>query len=173
MAKNLPWLVVVLMSLNSLAAPVVGQKPPSVTLSGSAGGRLSGAAWSSDELLGKVSVVFSIDPDLAHVNEAAGAALTDEKLPAEKFQSVAVVNMAATWLPNFAIDQHLRQKQKQYPDTAHVRDLRRSLVRAWDLADDGNAVLVLDRQGRVLFVHEGRLDAASLRAMIQAVRAAL
>jgi uncharacterized protein len=79
----------------------VGQVPPRVELKDNLGGRLDGKPWSSDELKGKVHVLFYADPDEKDTNEDASEALKKEKFPAEKYQSVAIINMAATFMPNF------------------------------------------------------------------------
>jgi len=52
---------------------------------------------------GKVYVLFYVDPDEKDTNNEASDALDREKFPSEKFQTVGIINMAATWLPNFAI----------------------------------------------------------------------
>ena len=77
---------------------------------------------SSVELQGKVDVVFYVDPDEKDTNNEASDALDREKFPSDKFQSVGIINMAATWLPNFAISSALKDKQKRYPETIYVRD---------------------------------------------------
>ena len=76
----------------------LGQVPPKVELQENLGGRLDGTAWRSDELKGKVHVLFYVDPDEKDTNNEASEALDREKFPAEKFQSLAIINMAATWL---------------------------------------------------------------------------
>jgi predicted transcriptional regulator len=71
---------------------------------------------------GKGLCVFYVDPDEKDTNNEASDALDREKFPSEKFQTVGIINMAATWLPNFAISSALKDKQKRYPKTTYVRD---------------------------------------------------
>lgn len=160
-----------LLSLSVFAGPPVGEKPRSVTLQKNEGGRVTGEAWSSDELKGRVFVIFYVDPDLADLNNAATEALKAEKFTPDVYQSLAIINMAATWLPNFAIDGKLKEKQKAYPDTIYVRDIHKLLVKEWKLADDNNDVVVFDQQGKVLFVHEGKLDATAIKTMVGIIKA--
>lgn len=166
-------LLTALMSHAVLAALPVGEKPKSITLAKNEGGRVSGEAWSSDEIKGKVFVIFYVDPDFADLNNPATEALKAEKFPADKYQSIAVINMAATWLPNFAIDGKLKEKQKAYPDTIYVRDLHKALVKEWKLADDNSDVVVFDQAGTVLFAHEGKLDASAIKTMVDTIKAKL
>ena len=53
-----------------------------------------------------------------------------EKFPTDKFHLYGMINMAATWLPNFAINSALEEKQKKYPRTIYVRDYKKVLVQA-------------------------------------------
>ncbi len=167
--------VAILFLICWLAQPVwaglqVGQVPEKVELSGDAGGRLDGSPWSSDELKGKVHVLFYVDPDEKDLNNDASEALRLEKFPAEKYQSFAMINMAATWLPNFAISSSLEDKQKKYPSAIYVRDYKKVLVKEWGLADDNSDVVAFDKQGKVIFIKEGKLGPEDIKQLVQTVR---
>jgi hypothetical protein len=163
-------LLSVLVSLPPALAVELNQLPPKVELQGKSGGRLDGTPWSSDELKGKIHVLFYVDPDEKDTNNEASEALDKEKFPAEKFQSVAVINMAATWMPNFAISMSVEDKQKKYPRTIYVRDYGKALVGAWKIADDSSDILVFDRQGRLVFRKDGQLSTDDIRTMIKAIK---
>ena len=144
--------------------------PPKVELKEKLGGRLDGTAWSSEELEGKVYVLFYVDPDEKDTNNEASDALDREKFPSDKFQSVGIINMAATWLPNFAISSGLKDKQKRYPRTIYVRDYKKVLVNAWKIADDSSNVLVFDKTGRLIFRKDGKLTSEEIQALIKVIR---
>lgn len=148
----------------------IGQLPPGVELEGDVGGRLDGSPWRSGEMRGKVHVLFYVDPDEKDLNNNAFEALDKEKFPAEKFGSVAVINMAATWLPNFILSSSLDEKQKRFPRTLYVRDLRKVLVRAWKIADDSSDVLAFDKEGSLIFRKDGKLGAEEIRQLLIAIR---
>jgi len=148
----------------------LGQVPPKVALQDNQGGRLDGTAWRSDELKGKVHVLFYVDPDEKDTNNDASEALDKEKFPAEKFQSVAVINMAASWLPNFAISMSIEDKQKRYPRTIYVRDYQKVLVNAWKIADDSSNILAFDKQGRLVFRKDGKLGPEDIQKLIRAIK---
>jgi predicted transcriptional regulator len=98
------FVVFVIVFLNVPARAIeVGEIPLTMELKEKQGGRLDGTPWSSGELQGKVSVLFYVDPDEKDTNNAASDALENEKYPSDKFQAFGIVNMAATWMPNFAI----------------------------------------------------------------------
>jgi uncharacterized protein len=148
----------------------LGQVPPKVELLENLGGRLDGTAWRSDELKGKVHVLFYVDPDEKDTNNDASEALDREKFPAEKFQSVATINMAATWMPNFAISMSVEEKQKRYPRTIYVRDYKKVLVDAWKIADDSSNILAFDKQGKLIFRKDGKLSPDDIQKLIKAIK---
>lgn len=170
MTKTILALLAALLPTLAFASLPVGEKPKTVVLDKDEGGRVAGGAWSSDEIKGKVFVLFYVDPDESDLNNAASEALKAEKFSAATYQSIAVINMGATWLPNFAIDAKLKGKQKDYPDTLYVRDLHKLLVKQWKLADDSNDIVVFDKDGKVLFCKEGKLDAAAIKAMVEVIK---
>ena len=154
----------------SAQAIELGEIPPNVELKEQLGGRLDGTPWSSTELQGKVYVLFYVDPDEKDTNNEASDALDREKFPSEKFQSVGIINMAATWLPNFAISSALKDKQKRYPKTIYVRDYKKVLVNAWKIADDSSNVLAFDKKGKLIFRKDGKLTAEEIRTLIKVIR---
>ncbi len=167
---SLLFLVCLFASTSAWAQMEMGKTPPGVELKGDMGGRLDGTPWSSTELKGKVHVLFYVDPDEKDLNNDASEALDKEKFPLEKYGSVAVINMAATWLPNFAIASSLEEKQKRYPRTVYVRDNKKVLVRTWKIADDNSDVLLFDKNGALVFRKDGKLSAEEIRKLIQAIR---
>lgn len=151
----------------------MGQVPKTVVLKGDLGGHLNGKPWSSNELKGKVSVLFYVDPDEKDLNNEASEALKAAKFPRDKYQSFGIVNMAATWLPNFAISASLKKKQKQYKDTIYVRDYKKVLVKEWGLTDNNSDVLAFDRNGRLIFRKDGKLNEQEIKALVQAISDAI
>ncbi len=148
----------------------IGAIPETVALEEKGGGRLDGTPWSSAEMRGKVHVLFYVDPDLKDLNNEASDALKKEDFPRDRFHSVAVINMAATWLPNFAISSALKKKQERYPTTLYVRDYKKALVKAWGIADDNSDVLAFDQQGRLIYRKDGKLDAEDIEELIGIIR---
>ena len=149
---------------------VVGKKAPEVMLEGKNGGRVDGTAWKSGELTGKVHAVFYVDPDEQKLNEHVEQALKKEAFPLDKYDSVAIVNMGATWIPNFLISKRLKAKQEQFSHTTFVKDQTKILVRAWGLKDDSYHVLVFDKRGNVAFSKGGKLSSEDVSDLITTIR---
>jgi predicted transcriptional regulator len=152
----------VALSVVSVWAISTGEIPPSVTLSGDTGGKVSGGAWHSDEMKGKVAILFYVDPDEKDLNEAFAQRLKQKHYDTDKVASTAVVNMAATWKPNMIIEALLKRKQKKFPRAVYVKDKKKVLVTQWGLADDSYDVLIFDRKGRVLYSKSGKMSPAEI-----------
>ncbi len=161
----------VLLSVGLFAGLPVGQNPPLLELSGDDGGRVDDSAWSSSELVGKVWVVVHADPDESELNNAATEALKAEDYPKDVYGSVAMINMAATWKPNFAINLILKGKQEDYPSTIYVRDNDNMVGEKWGLADDSNNIVVLDPTGKVILSVDGQLSENDIKKMIALINA--
>ena len=148
----------------------IGEIPARVVLKGELGGRLDGTQWSSEELIsGKVIVLFYVDPDESELNNHVSDALKAENYPKEKYGSIGMANMAATWLPNFAINMKLKSKQEQYKSTVYVKDLDKTLVKKWNLSDDNSDVVVFDKDGKVLYSVDGKFTDAQVKEIVKVV----
>jgi len=163
-------LFLLLLSALSLAALELGMPLPEITLSGDEGGRLDGTAWSSSELEGKVQLLFYVDPDEKDLNNDFSDAIKAEAFDRSRFASVAIINMAATWKPNFAINAALKKKQQKFKKTLYLRDMDKKLVSEWGLADNDSYVILFDKNGLVLFYHAGKIDAAMTQKVIQLIK---
>jgi predicted transcriptional regulator len=87
-----------------------------------------------------------------------------------KYASVAIINMAATWKPNFAINSALKSKQEKFPHTIYVKDMEKHVVNAWSVADDNSDIIVLDKEGDVLFYHEGKVEGEQINEVIKLIK---
>jgi len=146
-----------LMFLNISSQIKVGEKPPVVVLSGNDGGKVSGEPFSTEELQGKVFFVVYVDPDYRDLNEDFNEKLRARHYPDAVFGSVAITNMAATWLPNIILKNAIAEKQKKYPRAVFVLDYNKVFVKKWGLADDNYNTIIIGKDGRVLFYKVGKL----------------
>ena len=170
--KTLSILLFILLSSGLVFAELpLGEIPPKIVLEGDLGGRLDGTAWSSEELVsGKVLVLFYVDPDESDLNNHVSEAIKAENFSKEKYGSVAVINMGATWLPNFAINIKLKSKQEEYKTTVYVKDLEKTLVKKWNLSDDDSNIMLFGKDGKVLYSYDGKFSDAQVKEIIQAVK---
>ncbi len=148
----------------------VGKIIPDVVLKDVEGGKVTGEPWSSSELRGKVYSIFYVDPEERAKNEALETAYKAEKFLPEVHGSVAIINMAAAWYPNNMIESLLKKKQENFPITTFVKDVNRKLVKEWGMADDGVNVIVVDKNGTVLFLSKKPVPEEEFASLFRLVR---
>ncbi len=137
----------------------IGKKPKEVVIESKNGGYVKdGSAWSSASIKGKVYILFYVDPDEKDKNEHFSQALKAKHYNHENFGSIAIVNMAATWKPNFVIEKILESKQKEFPRTIYVKDKASVLVKEWNLADNESDILLFNKDGLLLFYKAGKMS---------------
>ncbi len=162
-------LLLLFIFLSGFALPL-GQIPLHVNLEGDNGGALDGTPWHSQTLKEKVRILFYVDPDEKDTNNDLAQALKAEQFNREHYGSVAIINMAATWLPNFAISASLESKQERYPDTLYVKDMNKHLLSQWQLEDDASNVLLFDKKGRLLYQSSGYQDTEAIAKIIALIK---
>ena len=162
-------IIAVLLLVVSGMAIEVGKVPPKVVIEGENGAQVDGKAWHSDRLRGKVHILFYVDPDERKTNDALTEALKKRNFDHHKFASVAVINLAATWMPNIVIESLLKKKQKEFPDTLYVKDREKVLVKKWQLADDASDVVVFDKKGKVIYKKFGEVTASEIPRVLDMI----
>ena len=165
--KKIGLIVTILTSF--LSAIVVGEVPKKVTIEGKNGALVSGKAWHSSMLKDKVYILFYIDPDEKDTNNDFSEALKKRAYDLETFGTVAIINLEATWLPNFAIESSLQEKQKEYPNTTYVKDKTKYLVKEWGLSDDSSDISVFAKNGEVLYHFSGKLPKSEIEKVLKLI----
>jgi hypothetical protein len=157
--KMITGAILLLTTLN-LWAVTVGEKPKEVTITKENGGLVKdGKAWNSSMLKDKVYVMFYVDPDEKDLNEEFTQALKKKEYRKKgAYGSIAIVNLAATWKPNFVIESILKSKQEEFPDTIYVKDKNKILVKEWKIGDDTSNILIFDKNGKLLFYKSGKMS---------------
>jgi len=158
--------LLLLLYVSSAFSLMLGQQPPSVVIEGKEGGKVDGTPWTSTMLKDKVYVLFYVDPDEKDTNNAFSEALKEKKFSPEVYGSIAIVNMAATWMPNILIERLLKSKQKKYPNAIYVKDKKKVLVKKWALEDDSSDIMVFDKLGELIFQYSGELSADQIQKVL-------
>lgn len=170
--KGFVSLVLLLASFNCFAlAP--GDTVSTIVLEYGDGQKVEGGAFTTESMKGKLAVLFYVDPDEKDTNEPFAEALRQKDFSLDKYSSFAVINMAATWLPNFAIASSLKEKQKKYPRTIYAMDMKKRFVKEWGLGDDASVIVIMDKNGKILYRHDGKLDDAEISKAIAVIEANL
>ena len=152
--------------LGSCVAIELGTVPKSVSIEGKNGGKIDGSRWESSMLKGKIYTVFYVDPDKRDLNDPLADAIKAKNFDRDKVNSVAIINLAATWLPNVIIESKLKEKQKKFPHTIYVKDKQKVLVKEWDLADDNSDILIFDQKGKLIYKKFGKVSDTEIKDVI-------
>jgi len=149
----------------------VGSSLPRLTISDTHGGIVKdGGSWDSQSMKDALTFIVYVDPDDSELNDALVERLREEKFPEEHFRSVAIINMAATWKPNVIIMKVLKGKQETFPRTTYVFDKDRFASKNWGLTPEGYHVLLVDRDGSVLFEKAGKVEKNEIETFINLIR---
>ena len=151
-------LITTLLTLN-LSALTVGAIPKNITIEGDNGGLVAsdGAAWNSSTIKERVFIMFYVDPDEKDTNSHFSAILKEKAYDRANYGSIAIINLAATWKPNFAIESILESKQEEFPDTIYVKDKASVLVNEWEVKDDASNILIFSKESKLLFYKSGKM----------------
>ncbi len=147
----------------------LGSIPPVVELDGKDGEMVNGDKFSTEMIKGKVYLVLYVDPDVRKKNDKFVEEIKKQKFDKSKFGSIVIINMSATWLPNFALNKILKKKQKQFPDTIYVKDYKKVFVKKWGLKDDDYNVLLFDKNGKLLFYKSGKMSEEDTKKVIDLI----
>ena len=134
---------------------------------------LESAKWSSDSLQGRVSIIFYVDPDEKGANAKFSNIIEEQKFDKKSFVKVAIINLAASWKPDFVIEKLLVLKQKELSDNIYLKDKNSFFVKEWDLKDDASNVIILSKEGRVLFSKSGVMSEEEIQKALEIVKEAL
>jgi YtfJ family uncharacterized protein len=158
-----------LLFFGSSMAIELGKVPTDVIIDGKNGGKIDGSAWESSMLNGKIHTVFYVDPDKRDLNNPLADALKKKNFDRNKVNSVAIINLAATWLPNVFIESKLKEKQKKFPHTIYVKDKNKVLVNQWELADNNSDILIFDQKGKLLYKKFGKVSDKEIKDVISLI----
>jgi len=153
----------------SLSALTVGELPPKIVIEKENGGYLDGTSWNSSMLKNKVYVLFYVDPDERDTNNDFSEALKAKHYDLNYFGTIAIINLAATWLPNIMIESKLKEKQKKYSNTIYVKDKSKVLVKEWKVQDDSSNVLVFNKNGKLLYTYSGKLNSSEIDKVLKLI----
>jgi len=157
---------------------VTGQRVPPVCISDRGELRyqqdeFSYQNWNSAALPGKVRIIQHI-AGRASAKEKNAALIEAVKMahfPQERYQTTTLINTDDA-IPGTGmfVRSSIQSNKKQYPWSQFIVDSNGVAKRAWQLENEGSAVIVLDKTGRVRFVKDGALTQQEVQQVIALVR---
>ncbi len=160
---SLIWICLAVM----LQAVNVGDTLPRVTLEKENGGTSRDKPWHSTSLKGKVHVLLYMDPDKREESQELLDALKTLEANSKKYSTVAIVNLAATWMPDAVLEGLLSKKEKELKNTSFVFDKKKYLVKKWKMKDDASNVLIVDKTLKVMYKKVGQVSDNEIKHMIK------
>ncbi|BDU71289.1 YtfJ family protein [Mesoterricola silvestris] len=129
--------------------------------------------WKASATNGRVRTIYhlaarmGIDDINKPYIDALIAAKLPERLPDSPYKTVTVLNLSeANWVTHGIGVSRLEKNQRDTPYALFVADEKGAARAAWGLAPGTSAVIVLDRDGTVLFFKEGRLSPEEIRMAV-------
>ncbi|MBD2780114.1 YtfJ family protein [Xenorhabdus szentirmaii] len=144
----------------------LGQSVPSIDVSDKGElllneGKFSYQNWSSTELPGKVRTLQHIAgrSSAKEMNDPLIQALKKANLPHDKYQTTSIVNTDdAIFGTTVFVRNSLEDSKKQFPWSQFIVDSNGVAKNAWGLEPKSSAIIVLDKNGHVKFVKDGKLS---------------
>ena len=143
---------------------------PTTVIPGKHGGTVEHQAWNSDSLKGKVHTILYMDPDKREATQGLLDALGGLKLSSNRYTTVAIINLAATWLPNSIIQSKLKSKQKDLKNMEYIFDKDRYLVKKWNLKDNDSNVIITNSKNRVVYQKSGNFTQKDIKQIISIIK---
>jgi len=162
----------------ALAGVTVGQKLPEAEVADKGVMALDGKAiayrpWKASASHGRVRTVYhlaarmGIDDINKPYIDALIAARLPETLPDSPYKTITVLNLSeANWVTHGVGVSRLEKNQKDTPFAIFVADEKGAARAAWGLQPGQSAVIVVDRDGTVLFFKEGKLSPEEIRKAV-------
>ncbi|MGC7560597.1 YtfJ family protein [Pasteurella sp. PK-2025] len=127
-------------------------------------------AWHSTQLAGKVRVVnhFAGRREVKERNQALIDAIKAAQFDRAKYQTTTIINADdATFGTGGFVKSGAEKGKKANPHSQVVLDQNGAVKNAWQLKEKENMVVVLDKHGKVRFVHEGVLSASQVQEVVR------
>lgn len=176
--RSLFTLFVVLLPLTASAHRFIeGQRVPPVGISDK--GELilqqntfSYQNWNSAKLPGKVRVIQHIAgrSSAKEKNAALIEAIKAAQFPHDRYQTTTLVNTDDA-IPGTGmfVSSSIKSNKKQFPWSQFIVDSNGVAKKAWQLENEGSAIVVLDKEGKVRFAKDGALTQDEVQQVVALV----
>ncbi|PMH42552.1 hypothetical protein BCU68_14025 [Vibrio sp. 10N.286.49.B3] len=163
--------------LSSAHNLTLGQTTPPVTISDQGEimvqeKKVSYQEWSNTQMLGKVRVIQAIAgrSGAKKMNAELMTAITAANFSAEDYQTTTVINQDdAVWGTGSFVKSSAQDSKKEFPWSSMVLDKTGLLASTWDLQPESSAIIVQDKQGKVLFIKEGALSESEINSVLELI----
>lgn len=132
--------------------------------------------WSTDQLKGKVHTVqyMAGRSSAKALNQAFIDALKKEKLDRQQYQTTTIINLDDTVFGTTTLVKNRAEaSKKEYYWSSIVLDQDGKAREAWDLKEKSSAIMIVDRDGKVLFAKDGKMSDQDIQIALKTIKNAL
>ncbi|MDG3087024.1 YtfJ family protein [Vibrio hannami] len=161
------------LSVGSSLPDITVEKHGEITLKGE---EVSYSEWNNQKMLGKVRIIQAIAgrKSSKKMNAPLMTAIGEAKFPEDSYQTTSIINQDdAMWGTGSFVKSSAQDSKKEFPWSSIVLDKDGSVANAWELQEESSAIIVLDKQGQILFVKEGALNEAEIQDVLNLVKSNL
>ncbi|EGR8990197.1 YtfJ family protein [Vibrio vulnificus] len=130
--------------------------------------------WASSQMLGKVRVIQAIAgrSSSKEMNAPLMQAITAAQFSADHYQTTTIINQDdAIWGTGSFVKSSAQDSKKEFPWSSMVLDENGVVASSWKLDKESSAIIVQDKQGKVLFVKEGALSSDDITQVLELIKA--
>jgi uncharacterized protein len=176
----LPLLGAIFYAGASAASVEVGGRLPDLSIDDKGELILSGddvdyRSWSYPQQPGKVHIVqyMAATKSAGDMNKAFRDRF-DTDLPKNSFRTTTILNLDdALWGTGGFVIGELKSNKRKFPEAVMVVDEEGAGVKQWQLQNDTAAVVILDSQGTVRYVKQGKMSAAEIESTLELILAVI
>lgn len=135
-------------------------------------GDIAYRTWNSASLAGKVRVLQHIAGRSAvkEKNEGLMNAIRQAHFDRSKYQTSTIINADDAIIATGAfVASSAKDGKKANPHSQVVLDQQSTVQKAWQLKEKESLIVVLDKNGKVQFVSEGKLSTAQIKQVMDLV----
>lgn len=160
-------MIVILGFTESNAQIEIGTVPPYVRIESDEGGRINGESWALSDSFGKMRLMLYVSPNQQEEVQPLLYRLDSLRIDPNSIEVVFAVNTDAAWIPNFIIENRVKDKAADDTTKTYVLDKNRIIEKYWDLECDAPNILVFNKNCELLFHHYGEIDEAVIQKSLQ------
>ena len=181
MVMRMGILLVCLPFMASAHNLMLQQAPPAVAVTNLgelslANDTLSTRNWQLSDGLGKVRLVQHIArrSSAKELNAPLIEAIKAAKLPRNHYQTVTIINVNdALFGTSSFVRSSAQSSKREFPWSSIVVDNKGVVARDWQLTAKSSAIILLNKEGMILFAKEGALTREQVKDVMTLIQSAL
>ena len=138
--------------------------------------KITFAPWSSSQMVGKVRIIQAIAgrSSAKAMNARLMQAITKAEFDSNRYQTTTIVNQDdSIWGTGSFVKSSAISAKKEYPWSSIVLDENGQVAARWHLKPESSAIIVQDKNGKILYIHEGKLSQDEIEHVLHLVQVEL